>query len=66
MKKLSLFAGLALLGAFAAVGCGEGKTAEEIEAAKYPKVKPLTPEEEAKARELSKSRPPTTSQQSGP
>lgn len=65
MKKLTLFLGLAILGAFAA-GCGEGKTPEEIEAAKYPQVKPLTPEEEAKARELSKSRPPTTPPQPGP
>jgi hypothetical protein len=61
MKTLSLLFGLALLGAFAA-GCGAGKTQEEIEAAKYPQVKPLTPEEEAKARELAQSRPPSTPQ----
>lgn len=42
-------------------GCGEGKTPEEIEAAKYPKAKPLTPEEEARARELTQTRPPSTS-----
>ena len=38
--------GLALLGLLAA-GCGEGKTPEEIEAEKYPKAKPLTPDEQA-------------------
>ncbi|RYG86180.1 MAG: hypothetical protein EON58_22025 [Alphaproteobacteria bacterium] len=39
--------GLALLGLLVA-GCGAGKTPEEIEAEKYPKAKPLTPEEQAK------------------
>ena len=57
MKTLSLLSGLAMLGVFAA-GCGPGKTPEEIEAAKHPKVQPLTGEEAAKARELGKSLPP--------
>lgn len=37
-------------------GC-QGKTPEEIEAAKYPKAQPLTPEEEAQARQLTQTRP---------
>jgi hypothetical protein len=35
----------------AVAGCGEPKTPEEIEAAKYPPVKPNSPEESRKLRE---------------
>lgn len=61
MKRYFLLIGLAAVAAFSA-GCGEGKTPEQIEADKYPKAKPLTPEEEAKARELIQTRPPSTPQ----
>lgn len=43
MKKLSLLLVVAVVGTIFA-GCNE-KTPEEIEAAKYPKLKPLTPDE---------------------
>ncbi|MGV3618723.1 MAG: hypothetical protein ACO1SV_25655 [Fimbriimonas sp.] len=60
MKRLGILILLAVA-AFPA-GCGEGKTPEEIEAAKYPKAKALTAEEEAKVRELTQQRPPANTQ----
>jgi|GEM_PF-3947275 len=56
MKILALT--LVLAAAAIMGGCGSSQTPEEIEAAKYPKAPPLTPEEQEKAKALSKSLPP--------
>lgn len=61
MKRFGTWLGLVAVAALS-VGCGEGKTPEEIEAAKYPQAKPLTAEEEAKVREITQTRPPTNPQ----
>lgn len=55
----SLFALLILAVGLVATGCGPEKTPEEIEAAKYPPVRQLTPEEQKRAEELSQTRPPS-------
>lgn len=60
MRALIAASVLLILGCV--VGCGPGQTPEEAEAAKYPKAKPLTADEAAKARELAQTRPPSDGQ----
>ncbi|CAN5669074.1 hypothetical protein BH11ARM2_BH11ARM2_00660 [soil metagenome] len=54
MKRISILSMFALLGSLVA-GCGAGKTPEETEAAKYPQVAPLSPEDQAKVDAMNKN-----------
>jgi len=59
MIRIALLFSVVLAGISILSGCSE-KTPEEIEAAKYPKVKPNTPEEEKAMRERLGIGKPTT------
>lgn len=62
MRKWLALGLLILPLAVCGTGCGQGKTPEEIEAAKYPTTPPLTEEEKAKAAQLATNQPlPTDS-----